>query len=234
MEHKNSERFLVAYNRIDKALMKITDLPSHFSFSKKIDRAKSQNAVVARYEDELREYGSLRNAIVHNRTGFDYAIAEPHDEIVKLIENIDEKLSNPVTVKDLFSRKVHTVQAEESLAAGLRLIKEKKFNQLPIYQKGRFIGLITANGIMNWLADQDSDSISREIPTLLDVYNHEKRRKTYRFVKSDMSVYEAEGYFRKSITSAQGLEALLITEHGGKDEKLIGIITPLDLLKLDL
>ncbi|PID22019.1 hypothetical protein CSV61_07335 [Sporosarcina sp. P3] len=233
MEHKNSERFLIAFNRIDKSLMKITDLPNHLSFSKKIDKAKSQNALIARYEDDLREFGSLRNAIVHNRTGFDYAIAEPHDEIVELIEGIDERLSHPVTVKDLFSGKVHTVQADESLATGLRLVRKWKINQLPIYKKGQFIGLITADGIMNWLADQDSESISREIPTLLDVYNHEKRRKTYRFVKSSMSVYEAEGFFRKSIATGKRLEALLITEQGGKDEKLMGIITPLDLLKID-
>ena len=233
MDHKNSERFLVAFNKIDKSMMKIAEMPNHFSFSKKIDKVKSQNALVARYEDELKEFSSLRNAIVHNRTGFDYVIAEPHDEIVKLIESINERLSNPVTVKDLFSRKVHTVQADESLATGLSLVKERKFNQLPIYEKGRFIGLITANGIMNWLADQDTDCISREIPTLFDVYNHEKRQKTYRFVKSTMSVYEAEGFFRKAILSGKRLEALLITEQGGKDEKLIGIITPLDLLKID-
>ncbi|PIC63212.1 hypothetical protein CSV79_12780 [Sporosarcina sp. P13] len=230
---KNSERFLVAYNRIDKSLMKITDLPSHLSFAKKVDKAKHQHALIAHYEDDLKEFGSLRNAIVHNRTGLDYAIAEPHDVIVETIELIEKKLSHPVTVKELFERKVHTLQADESLAAGLKIVREKNFNQLPIYQKGKFIGLITANGIMNWLAGQENENISREIPTLLDIYNHEKRKKTYRFVKSTMSVYEAEGYFRKSIISGNRLEALLITEQGGKDEKLIGIITPLDLLKLD-
>lgn len=233
MNHKNSERFLIAFNRIDKSLTAITNMPGHLSFAKKIGKAKTKNALIARHEDDLHEFSSLRNAIVHNRTGFDYAIAEPHDEIVQLIESIDKRLSDPVTVRDLFSRKVHTVQSDESLATGLRLIKERKVNQLPIYQKGRFIGLITANGIMNWLADQETECISREIPTLFDVYNHEKRQETYRFVKCTMPIYEAEGYFRKSISSGRRLEALLITEQGGKDEKLLGIITPLDLLKVD-
>lgn len=233
MVPKNSDRFLVSYNRIDKILIKITDLPVHVSFSKKIDKAKIHNALIAHYEDRLREFGSLRNAIIHNRTGLDFAIAEPHDMIVEMIELIEQKLSDPITVKEMFQRKVHTLQAAESLATALKLVREKKFNQLPIYQKGRFIGLITANGIMNWLAGQETDNICREIPTLLDVHNHEKRKKTYRFVKSTMSIYEAEGFFRRSIISGKRLEALLITEQGGKDEKLIGIITPLDLLKLE-
>jgi hypothetical protein len=34
--------------------------------------------------------------------------------------------------------------------------------------------------------------ISREMPTLLDIYFHEKQKNTYRFVKRDLSVYEAE------------------------------------------
>ncbi|MBY0221523.1 CBS domain-containing protein [Sporosarcina aquimarina] len=233
MTPKNSDRFIVAYNRIDKSLVKLTGMPNHFSFSRRIDKAKEKNALIRHYEEELREFGSLRNAIIHNRTGLNYAIAEPHDVIVEMIEMIEKKLSNPMTVKDLFSRKVHSLQAKESLATGLKMVREKKFNQIPIYQKGRFIGLITANGIMNWLADQKHEDISREIPTLFDVYNHEKRKNTYRFVKSTLSVYEAEEFFKKSILRGNRLEALLITEHGGKDEKLIGIITPLDLLKLD-
>ncbi|GKV66111.1 hypothetical protein NCCP2331_22640 [Sporosarcina sp. NCCP-2331] len=233
MAPKNSDRFIVAYNRIDKILAKMTDLPPHFSFSRRVDKAKDKNALISHYEEELREFGSLRNAIVHNKTGLDYAIAEPHDIIVEMIESIEEKLSNPQTVKDLFQGKVHTLQANESLATGLKLIREKKFNQLPIYHKKRFIGLITANGIMNWLADQNKDDISREIPTLFDVYNHEKRKNTYRFIKSTLSVYEAEEYYKRSILKGNRLEALLITEQGGKDEKLIGIVTPLDLLKID-
>lgn len=233
MAPRNSDRFIVAYNRIDKELVKLTDLPNHFSFSRRIDKAKSKNALIRTYEDDLREFGRLRNAIVHNRTGLQYTIAEPHDKIVEQIEMIEQKLTHPLTVREMFKRKVHTLQANESLAKGLRLVREKKFNQLPIYQKGRFIGLITANGIMNWLADQTQEDISREIPTLMDVYNHEKRKNTYRFVKSTLSVYDAEEFFKKSILSGNRLEALLITEHGGRDEKLIGIITPLDLLKID-
>ncbi|WP_301107885.1 CBS domain-containing protein [Sporosarcina sp.] len=233
MAPKNSDRFIVAYNRIDKSLAKITDMPSHFSFSRKIDKAKVKNVLIRNYEDELHEFGSLRNAIVHNRTGLDYAIAEPHDTIVEMIETIEEKLSNPLTVEDLFKRKVHTLQSTESLAAGLKLVREKKFNQLPVYLKNEFVGLITAEGIMNWLADQENENISREIPTLFDILTHEKRKNTFRFIKSTLSVYEAEEYFRKSIISGNRLEALLITEQGGKDEKLIGIVTPIDLLKID-
>ncbi|MEK4405792.1 CBS domain-containing protein [Sporosarcina sp. FSL K6-6792] len=234
MTTRNSDRFIFAFNRIEKSLEKISGLSNYMSFQRLIDKSKHLNAVIRKFERDLRECGDLRNAIVHNRTDIEYAIAEPHDDIVELIEYIDRELSKPVTVGDMFLRKVHILQATDTLAYGLRLIREKKFNQIPIYQSNKFIGLVTATGITYWLADNMTDEIiSREMPTLLDIYSHEKQKNTYRFIRMDLSVYEAEEYFKKSVAEGKRLEALLITESGRPEEKLLGIITPLDLMKID-
>src|SRR5690606_6060906 len=96
MTVKNSERFIVAYNRIEKVLSEKADGDEYTPFYRLIDKVKVTNSVVRKYEDDLRELGDLRNAIVHNRTDIDYVIAEPHDEIVERIELIEEKLSNPL------------------------------------------------------------------------------------------------------------------------------------------
>jgi hypothetical protein len=45
--------------------------------------------------------------------------------------------------------------------------------------------------------------------------------------------YTAEEYFKKAVVDGKLLEALLITENGKSDEKLLGIITPLDLMKVE-
>ena len=234
MTTRNSDRFIFAFNRIEKSLEKISGLSGYMSFPRLIEKSKHLNAVIRKFEQDLRECGDLRNAIVHNRTDSEYAIAEPHEDIVELIEYIDRELSKPVTVGDMFLRKVHILQATDTLANGLKLIREKKFNQIPIYQSNKFIGLVTATGITYWLADNMTDEmISREMPTLLDIYSHEKQKNTYRFIRMDLSVYEAEEYFKKSVAEGKRLEALLITENGRPEEKLLGIITPLDLMKID-
>ncbi|WP_342513749.1 CBS domain-containing protein [Sporosarcina sp. FSL K6-1522] len=234
MTIRNSDRFIIAFNRIEKSLEKISGLSNYMPFSRLIDKTKNMNAIIRKFEVDLRECADLRNAIVHRRTDIDYAIAEPHDNIVELIEYIERELSKPVTVGDMFQRKVHTLRASDSLEKGLKLIHEQRFNQIPIYENRKFIGLITAVGITYWLADKGTEEIiSREMPTLLDIYYHEKQKNTYRFVEKDLSVYEAEEYFRKSVVGGKRLEALLITENGRPEEKLLGIITPLDLMKID-
>ncbi|MGG0643887.1 CBS domain-containing protein [Sporosarcina gallistercoris] len=234
MSVENSDRFIIAYNRIEKALGKKVEETGFLPFYKLIEKAKIKNSVVRNYEEDLREFGDLRNAIIHHRTGVDYVIAEPHDDIVERIELIEKKVNNPLNVGALFGCKVHTLQAADSLPMALRLMQENKFSQVPIYEQGHFKGLITAAGITYWLAGQSTeDSISREIPTLSEVYNFEKRKQSFEFVRRDLSVYEAEDYFKRAISKGTRLEALLITETAGHDEELIGIITPYDLLKID-
>ena len=234
MSVRNSDRFITAYNRIEKVLAKKVDENGFLPFYRLIDQAKIKNSVVRNYEEDLREFGDLRNAIVHHRTGVDYVIAEPHDEIVERIELIDKKLRNPLKVGALFGCKVHSLQASDSLTKALALMRENKFGQIPVYEDQTYKGLITAAGITHWLAGRSTeDSISREIPTLSDVYSYEKRKESYVFVKRELSIYEAEDYFKRAITEGTRLEALLITENANPDEELIGIITPYDLLKID-
>ncbi|MHC8517823.1 CBS domain-containing protein [Sporosarcina sp. ITBMC105] len=230
---KNSDRFIVAYNRIEKTLSMKVDDNGYLPFYRLIDKAKIKNSVVRKYEDDLREFGDLRNAIVHHRTDIDYVIAEPHDDIVERIEEIEQRLSNPLSVGALFGCKVHTLQASDHLTLALRMMRDNKFSQVPIYEEGKFKGLITAAGITYWLAGQSTeDSISREIPTLSTVYDYEKRKESFEFVEKDLSVYEADDYFKRAISRGTRLEALLITENAEPDEDLIGIITPFDLLRI--
>lgn len=233
MRVKNSDRFIVSYNRIEKALATKVEGNGYLPFYRLIDKAKIKNSVVRKYEDDLREFADLRNAIVHHRTDIDYVIAEPHDEIVERIEDIEQRLSNPLTVGALFGCKVHTLQASDQLTSALQMMEDNKFSQVPFYKDGTFAGLITAAGITYWLAGQSTEnSISREIPTLSTVYNFEKRKDSFEFVEKDLSVYEADDYFKRAISKGTRLEALLITENGRPTEELIGIITPFDLLKI--
>lgn len=228
---KNSERYIIAFNRIDAAMKKMCN-STNMPFFKLIDCARRHNAVVRRYEHDLREFAELRNAIVHDRTEQAYVIAEPHHKVVQKIEQIARKITKPVTVGNLFRRKVVTLQADDSLLVGLRLIREQKFNQFPLYDKQNFIGMITAMGITYWLSDRMTEGMPKgKIPKLGDIHQHEKRKKSYRFVRQNMPIYEAVEIFQKGVTSGNRIEALLITENGRKKEKLLGIVTPMDLVR---
>ena len=233
MTVRNSDRFITAYNRIDQLMKEIIGSQDHLAFFRLIDIAKKKNAIIRRYEADLREYGDLRNAIVHHRTSTEYAIAEPHEDVVLKMEEIEVALTKPITVGNIFQARVTTFQRTDTLSYALKVIKDKKYNQFPVYDGIEFKGLITPVGITTWLASTvDSESFSRKKTTLGEILAHENSKENHQFIEQHASVYEALEIFRNGITRGRRLEALLITEDGKPNVKLIGIITPMSMMRI--
>lgn len=231
---RNSDRFIVSYNRIDQLMKDLIGTKEHMAFFRLIDFAKKKNSIIRRYEADLREYGDLRNAIIHHRTSLEFAIAEPHDDVVAKMEEIEDALAKPITVAQMFRTNVTIFQETDSLSYALKVIKDKRYNQFPVYIGKTFKGLITPVGITMWMASKvDSESFSRKRTMLSEILAHESNRENHRFIKEDASVYEALEIFKSSVTHGRRLEALLITKDGKASDKLIGIVTPMSLMKLD-
>lgn len=230
---RNSDRFLLAFNRITQTLRRIVRAKDYIPFYRLVDLAKKKSPLVKKYEDDLRSFADLRNAIVHHRTSQEFVIAEPHTKVVERIEFIDEILARPRLVGQVFRKKVVSFQTTDSLTNVLDIIQERKYTQFPIYDGRDFKGLITTTGITNWLAEATNQQMPLyEMPTLDDIINYEKNRDNYRFVSRYMTIYHAKELFKQGVERGKRYEALLITENGRPHQRLVGIITPLDLMKV--
>ena len=233
MTVRNSDRFVTSYNRIDQLMKDIIGTKEHMAFLRLIDFAKKKNAVIRKYEGDLREYGDLRNAIVHRRTSTEFAIAEPHEDVVLKMEEMEIALTKPITVGNMFRTKVTTFQRTDFFSYALKVIKDKKYNQFPVYDGTEFKGLITPVGITMWMASMvDSETFSRKKTTLGEILAHENNRENHQFIGKGASIYEALEIFKEAITRGKRLEALLITEDGKPNKILIGIITPMSMMKV--
>lgn len=231
---RNSDRFLTAFNRIDHSMRDIIGATEFIPFFRLVDQAKKKSALVRKYEDDLRSYAELRNAIVHQRTSTEYVIAEPHLEVVEQIEHIDEIIARPKLVGQLFRKRVMAFQITDSLRYTLKVIRKRKYTQFPVYEGQQFQGLLTTVGITNWLASSMiQTNLPKTIPTLRDILHHEKNDHNYKFISRYMTIYEAEEIFKQGVERGRRFEALLITEHGKPHQKLIGIVTPIDIMKVD-
>ena len=88
----NATRFVNAYNQIDYSLRTQYNFKRSMNFSDLIRRSVLVNHVVRKYEDDLIDYGRLRNAIIH-RSNDNITIAEPHDSVVENIEKIAKQFA---------------------------------------------------------------------------------------------------------------------------------------------
>ena len=91
MDYANAARFLKSYNKIESQLKILYNERPTQNFTDLVKRCSDRNITVRRYENELVDYGKLRNAIVH-RAGAagELFIANPSDEVVVNIEYIEK------------------------------------------------------------------------------------------------------------------------------------------------
>mgnify|MGYP001412456494 CR=1 FL=1 len=229
-----AERFIAAYNMIDKTIKREFRFNDHVPFTRMIDRVRKRHPVIEKYEQVLREYAQLRNAIVHERTEPHYIIAEPHEEVVNQIEQIRDLLINPEYLIPKFKRNVLTFQANDNLSLVLEAIRKHGYTQFPVFKHNEFIGLITDNGIARWLAthSMDRDTVAIDA-SLEEILTHEKYRENVLFMSAETNVLEAREQFLDYMEKkATHLNAILITHNGEKDEPLLGMITAMNLVEL--
>ncbi len=232
-----SERFIAAYNRIDREMTRRAKLDRYVGFAQLVRRLARTDATIAQFADELLEYGDLRNAIVHDAVEPGRIIAEPHPDVVERMEHIAAVLEQPPLVTPEFERKVYTVRSQDSILDVMALIRRLGYTQFPIYdQEGSFTGLLTDRCLARWLTFELEKvrSNSLEAITVAEVAAYDKTQgKNVTFLAKDATIFDAYNEFERRIgTDRPRLEAILITERGRKDEPLLGIITPWDILRI--
>jgi len=160
-ERSRIDRFEAAYNRIDRELQRILDEPREGrrrGFASSLRQIASQRRHFGRHLDFLLEAGELRNALVHNRLGTVEYIAVPTNSTVVQIEAIDEELRKPLPLRSISASDVVMVSVDDRVGRVLALVKEKGFVRFPVRRDNRIIALLTASGVVRWIASHDIDA----------------------------------------------------------------------------
>jgi len=230
MENENTlgKRFLNAYNTLDHCLRTQYNFKTNISFSDLIRRVASFNQVIRAYEDDLLDLARLRNAIVHHRS--DQIIAEPHIEIVELMEKVARIISTPPLVIDIIkSVDVSTIQAHQTLRDYIEFSVKVGHSIIPVYKGNTLIGvlqrdhLVTAMGkvminkkdLGEFVDSTSTELFLREFP----------KNDHFALVSKNIKIEEVLDLFGN-----RKLASIFITSDGTADGKLLGIITTADIL----
>ncbi len=160
MKKTNAERFITAYNNIDYGLRSIYNFKRSMTYSDVVRRSVMLNSVVRKYEEDLIDYGRLRNAIIHQGNS-KYTIAEPHDDIVVKIEKLAELICEPpVAIGRVGNKEVVTIDFETPICQTMELMYRTGYSNLPIYQGEKLIGVLNRGKLMDVLGKKVSEEIN--------------------------------------------------------------------------
>ena len=228
MDYGNAARFLKSYNKIESQLKILYNARPTQNFTDLVKRCTDLNITVRRYENELVDYGKLRNAIVHRAAEGELFIANPCDDVVSNIEFIEKQLCDPPAVLDaLKSRKLPSVFADKPLSAAAEQFAEHRRKTLVVSDHGRTAGLIDCYALLGDLAalSAKGEDVNAFLSgTLCGEYCARQGTGSCLFLSAEATVFDVFEAFERQ----KGLSAVLITQTGDASEKVKLMITPTD------
>lgn len=220
----NGTRFISAYNRLDNALRKRYNLKSNMTFPEVIRISGVKNSMVRKHEDDLFDYGRLRNAIVH-KSDSDMIIAEPHDSVVETIEKIAELVAMPPRADKTVAKPAVAFNCNTSLYDAVRLMAKSNFSNVPVLNNGEIVGVINNKIIV--------ESISKVLDTNINDFLKNSsigsvlhgENQHYAIASNDVTIDVVLTMFLDS----PKLQIVLLTLNGAPTTPLTGVITTGDL-----
>ena len=116
-------------------------------------------------------------------------------------------------------------------------MREIPSGHVPVLDEdGRVTGVFTANAFLYMMADRKGELIEKDYSfkdaekyVAFDSHDSE----VYRFVSRNLYVDELRDIFEKTYSGGKRLAMVFVTENGKEGEKLLGTISPWDVLGKD-
>lgn len=229
----NAERFIIAYNKIDYSLRTIYGFKRSISYADLIRKAVPMNSVVRKFEDELIDYGRLRNSIVH-KTNPNYVIAEPHDEVVEEFEKVAKLISTPPTACDrLCDKEVLTCDSKFTIKEVLEFMAKTGYHNVPVYDGNVLQGVAVSSRILSVIGQCfiDKKNVENYLTQtrILDVVSKGDDSTYFRVADKNLTIEKALNYFYLN----RKLTIIIITSNGTHNERPLGVITAADILDMN-
>lgn len=228
----NAERFIAAYNNIDYSLRTIYDFKRSMSFSDVVRRSVVLNAVVRKYEEDLIDFGRLRNAIIH-QGNHNYIIAEPHDDIVEKIERLAHLISEPpIAIDRVGNKEVITIDGDMKIAQAMELIYRTGYANLPTYEGEKLIGILNGRKLITILGKRVNDNANleefvRNTP-VKDIITEMGDDYYFMLADEELTIDQAMNYFENN----RKLVVILVTKNGKDTGKPLKIISTADIVDM--
>lgn len=230
LENQRVERFIESYNRIKDFFQKELNA-EHFESLPGLMDEYLKKKPYWKNRRELAVLADIRNLIDHNKTAPNRYVCIPSEESLQRILAIEQGLLSPQRVIPKFQRQVVSFQINDSLSKVLKCIELEGFSQFPIYSSENFAGLLTENGITRYLSyyvGKEDTLIDLKDETISNVLQLEEEKPELNFHFASRRETIDEMVFQFSCRPL--LEAILITQNGKEDEKLLGIMTRWDMV----
>lgn len=232
-EESRARRFINCYNTIDQALRVQGDMSKSISYTEAVRKAARTNGIVKKYEDDLVDYGRLRNAIVHSADSTQI-IAEPNESVVEEFEKICSLIcSPPLAVDTICNKKFASLEHNVKLNDVIQFMYQSGFSSIPIYKDNMLIGVANATKITRLLGKklyQKEDITSYINNTTIEESLKDLFENNYYTIANEKTTLDK---ILSLFSENRKLLLIIITKNGSLLEQPIGIVTAGDIMEIN-
>lgn len=229
-EIERGVRYLRDFGELEKVLRQIARADVDVPLFTVLRDLRSRLPSIARWISVVEDLANLRNVVAHgtHRIGKMVPTVESLSELeacLALADGLTENLSR-------FFKTVVEFKLSQALSDALSYMHKHDFSQIAV-RSGSVVGLLTAVDVTNWLASRVSDGIvSIEDSQIEDAFVSTAKGR-FLVVARNATISDAAIAFAQAARGEyNNLYCVLITEHGKSSEKVLGIVTPWDLMHL--
>lgn len=188
----------------------------------------------APYRDDLNVCREVRNLLSHHASIEGEPIVEPSEKLVQVLRNVIAYVKSPKPIMEFATPKDKLMIAhmDQNALRVMREMKKKGFSHLPVFQGGEFTGVFSISTVFSYILEDktiDKRTVIGDFGHLLRLEQHAAER--FEFVSRHANYWDVRDLFEKrSGGPNKRLAAVFVTENGKFGERLLGMLTPWDVI----
>ena len=209
------------------------------------DRTRNYGSVVVQFmndvegrqfKDKLNLCREIRNLLSHHPEVNGEKIIEPSQAMLDILNEVINYVKRPplaISYATPFENLLKASLNNNALTI-MKKMEHRGFSHVPVLNGGKFIGVFSVGTIFMYILGGNAiENIEKmeigDFRKYLPFEAHTTER--FRFISKSTTVIEAKTAFEQPQQRSRRLVALFITDNGSQGGRLLGMITPWDILR---
>lgn len=231
----NARIFLDLYNNLEELLKAKYANSNDKRFSNVIMRYTNEDEG-RKWREELDLCREIRNMLSHHARFEGEDIFQPSDAIIAFLREVTDAVEHPPAAMTLCTPtdRLLTCRENDRAVDVIRKMNGAGYSHVPIVSEGKLCGVFSAGVIFSYIEANGSGAVTdrtvlSDFGAFLAADAH--KTETYRVVGPGESYEGIKKVFVPSGPGKLRVAAVFVTRGGEKDGKLLGMITPWDMLR---
>ena len=226
------ERFLDLYKQLEDELEdKYRNARRHYS-SVVFEFIRDEDSAPVR--DQLETCREIRNLLTHSANLGGEPIVEPSAPVVAAMEEVLNFVRKPPLALDYATKwdQVMKAHLHQKVLRLMEVMDKNGYSHIPVLNDGEFCGVFSVGSVFQYILRTGGKGIKPET-TVAELGRHiqvDAHMENYDFVPKDATYLSVRRKFEKVRGKNKRISVIFITENGKPGERVLGMLTPWDVL----